>query len=341
MKSPVSLQVRERIAEMAQELPPGDIHLKMGMTRGGDTEGTEERGTLYLPLDPAGYPISPDDLDFGGGNPTAAQIKNASRFSQLMNQIPNPGQKFWTASGDVVWNIWDTVLRSMQLPVGGSTNILQQLKANLEMERRSDMQGDIYYPTNYSPDGFWEATSNNQWKSIAFSPKSTSRCEVMSACTATRGVHDLEFDATGMHFKAEVILVTLLRPWWSPWLFSSTAWRLPPASLTPPLSDGMNPPKGVMTMYANAFLVARNVHLGLDMSRPKNSVLTTQIQRAHALTWSAFQMKGASRSSSPVDGVAELKLTSDGLHSNGLQILGFSCNVLPKCPNPDQKQQWP
>lgn len=341
METPVSLQVRDRISEIARELPPGDIQLEMLTMRGRETEGAGAGGTLYLPLDPAGYPISPDDLDFGSGNPTATQIKNASRFSQLMNQIPNSGQKAWIASGEVVWNIWDIVLESMQLPVGGSTRILQQLKANFEMEKRSDMQGDIYYQTNYSPDGFWKSTFDSRWKSFSHSPKATSKCEVMSACTARDGVRDLEFDATGMNLHAEVILVTLLRPWWSPWLFSSTAWRLESASIVPPLSDGLNPPRGVMTMYANAFLVARNVHLSLDMNRPKNAALNTQIQQAHALTWSAFQLKGANRTTSPVDGVADLKLTNDGLHSNGLQILGFSCNVLPRCPNPDPKQQWP
>jgi hypothetical protein len=163
----------------------------------------------------------------------------------------------------------------------------------------------------------------------------------MTASTAKGDVRDLQFDATGMCFNAEVILVTLLRPWWSPWLFSSTAWRFAPASIAPPLSDGLHPPRGVMTMYPNAFLVGRNVHLGLDMSRPKNAALSTHIEQAHALRWSAFQLKGANRITSTVYGGAELKLTDDGLHSNGLQILGFSCNVLPKCPNPDPSQQWP
>jgi len=341
METTISVQLSDSIAETARELSLGHIRREMRTFAALETKEKEEGGVLYLPLEPAGYPISPDDLDFGSGNPTATQIKNASQFSQLMNQIPNPGQKVWIASGEVVWNIWDMVLDSMQLPAGGPTRTLQELKTNFELEKRSDMKGDTYYQTDYSPDGFWKSIFDSQWKSYAFSPQATSTKEVMSVRTATGCVSDLEFDTTGMSFTAEIILVTLMRPWWSPWLFSSTTWRYSPGSLAAPLSDGLTPPQGVMTMYPNAFLVARNVHLGLDMSRLKNASLPTQIEQAQALSWSAFQMKGANQSTSMVGCEANLKLSSDGLDSSGLQILGFSCNKLPKCPNPDLSQKWP
>ncbi len=341
METSISFKIRDSIAEIAAELPHEVTRLKTQKGKGFAVGAAAEGSIIYLPLEPAGYPISPDDLDFGSGNPTAAQINNASRFSQLMNQIPSPGQKAWFTSGEVVWNVWEIVLDSMQLPAGGSMKTLQQLKANFVMEKRADMQGDIYYETNYSPVGFWNSTFDSHWRSFSYSPEAASSHEIMSACTASDGVRDLEFDPTGMNFNAEVILVTLLRPWLSPWLFSSTAWRFAPGSIAPPLSNGLSPPQGVMTMYPNAFLVARNVHLDLEMSRPKNAALSGQLEQAHALTWSAFQMKGASPASSPFGSVADLKLTDDGLRSNGLQILGFSCSLLPKCPNQDPNQQWP
>ena len=302
-----------------------------------------ERGNvLYLPLEPAGYPISPDSLDFGSGNPTPTQINNASRFSQLMNQIPNAGQKVWTASGRVVWNIWDIVLDSVQFPEGVSANTLLKLKANFEIDRRSNMFGEIYYRTGYSPQGFWKSTFDSQWKSCSFSPDAATRTDdVMSLSTATAKARKLEFDTRGLRFSADMILVTLLRSWWYPWLFNSNNWRYAPGSIGTPLSDGLTPPTGSMAMYANAFLVARNVNLGLDMSRPKNAALPAHIEQADALVWSQFQMKGSSHDTSLIASEADLKLTKDGLHSSGLQIIGFSCNVLPKCPNPNPNQQWP
>lgn len=349
MNNSISNQIDDFIVGVADRLQTGNDRksIRMFATLSAPLVKTisaveEQKRTVYLPLKPAGYPISPEALDFGSGSPTATQVNNASRFSRLMNQVPVAGEDSWVSSSRNVWKIWDIVLDSIQLPSGQSAGALQEIRADFETEKRLDMLGNIYYRTEYSPKEFWKSSSNSQWNMDSFSPNTTTSPQgVMSMSSATGGADEVKFDATGMTVTTDTILVTLLRPWWSPWLFNSRNWRYAPGSLAPPLSDGMNPPTGSMAIYPNAFLVARNVKLGIDFNNPQNASLRAQIEMAQELSFSSFQLKGTGVSGMGGSSAADVKVTDNSVKSIGLQILGFSCNVLPKCPDPDPNLSWP
>ena len=352
MDAPISHQLHNFIADTAKTLALSHLKIKpparLLTTSEGETENLVaaapdlHKNTLYLPLKPSGYPINQQMMDFGSGNPNATQIANASAFAQLVNQIPNSGESIWTASGRIVWNIWEMVLDAMQFPQGASTTQLSQFQSNLQLDKRLDMAGNVYYHTGYSPSQFWLTTGAQQWQSHAFTPNTgSSQVDVMKLSNQEGKENDLEFDASNMSLSSDMILVTILRPWWSPWIFDSPNWRYGPISLASPLSDGEQPPSGAMTMYANAFLVARNVKLNLDMSKPKNQPLAEKLEQADNVVWDAFQMKGHNHEADLPACATSLKATEKGIQSTGLQILGFNCNILPKCPNPNPNLSWP
>lgn len=324
-----------QIAAIAEDLQAKARPVKrMGLV--APAAPTIRADVVYKSIKPAGYPIAPEDLDFGGGNPTPVQIANASSFAALMNQIPNAGQPFWTSSGMTVWNVWKIALESAEVPVNGSSGVFHELKGRLRLAERSDMKGDIYYPTFYSPSSFWTETTG-QWRPLEAAVQPDGTSDQMVACSSGGTPRRIAFDASGMEVSGELMLVTLLRDWWAPWLFDSKAWRFAPGTIAPRLSDGKTPPTGSMPMYANAFMVARNVKVGVDMDKGKNAVLAKQIQMASALAWGPFQLKGTSHGGRE----SALRLTTEGIHSPGMQIVGFSCNVLPKCPDPDPALDWP
>ncbi|NIR28947.1 MAG: hypothetical protein GWN84_06455 [Gammaproteobacteria bacterium] len=324
-----------QIAAIAEELRAKTTQAKDMRSVASATPPTL-KNVVYKSLKPAGYPIAPEDLDFGGGSPTASQIANASAFAALMNQVPNPEQSFWVSSGTTVWNIWQIALESAQVPVNGSSHVFDELKNKLRLARRSDMKGNTYYPTLYSPSSFWTAEAS-QWRPLEAVVPPDGTSDQMVVRSAAGDAQRIPFDASGMPVSGELILVTLLREWWAPWLFDSKAWRYAPATIAPRLSDGKTPPSGAMPMYANAFMVARNVKVGLDIHKRKNAALAKHIERASALAWGPFQLKGTSHGGRE----STLRVTPDGINSPGMQIVGFSCNVMPKCPDPNPDLDWP
>ncbi|MEZ5944247.1 MAG: hypothetical protein R3C18_22890 [Planctomycetaceae bacterium] len=330
-----SSQIQDLLADVAA--PKGQEGLESTLPRGG---------VVYLPIEPAGYPVTPEDFDFGGGSPTKEQIANASQFAQLVNQIPNSLQNTWVSTGRMTWNLWEAVLDSIQFPVGAPANQITDLRAGFQLDKRLDMLGNTYYQTNYTPQEFWKTTSS-AWHRMSYSASSGTLTEDNVKVKRPRILAgdkpevDLPVDAKGMNVTGDLILVTLLRPWWNAWLFESQNWRYAPGSITPPLSDGGDPPSGAMTMYPNAIMVARDVNVRLDMSSPRNRRLVKEADAAHDVSFGPFQLKGNNAHAGSLLRETKLEVTNDGLKSIGMQVVGFQCNLLPQCPNPSTAVTWP
>jgi hypothetical protein len=113
----------------------------------------------------------------------------------------------------------------------------------------------------------------------------------------------------------ELIEVPIVRQWFHPVFLTSRSWRFDdnsPAVKGRQLCDGASPPKGPLPGYAVSAVFARKVSLSLGGSRAASDFVAHQTK--NSLSFGPFFLGGS------VD---------------GMQLIGFRCHVLPKCPDPD------
>lgn len=192
----------------------------------------------------------------------------------------------------------------------GLASVFRTLAAQLQVEKRSDTTGTIFFPTPFFPADFYSSSYAENWRPFEITPQPG----------------DLWLPVgDGGKITGEMITVLLQRSWWSPWVFSNRAWRFSPASGMGALSDGGNPASGMMPLFCSALLIARNVQVvaGQGVSRGPLLSVPFTLNRSVGVT---------AEIPSPL---------SDASASVPMMIFGFVCTALPKSPNPDPFLQWP
>ena len=129
---------------------------------------------------------------------------------------------------------------------------------------------------------------------------------------------------------------------WESYIFKSRGWRLRPNSLSAPLSDGKTPASGSMTMFATALVIAKDVSVQICDKSPQKCNILQAAKAATDLSIGPFSLKGGDQRASGLHWTPALTLRvgDNGLQPSGMQIIGFMCSVLPRCPNPSDGLQW-
>lgn len=102
------------------------------------------------------------------------------------------------------------------------------------------------------------------------------------------------------------------------------------------LSDGKQPPKGLMPAISTDCVFIRN--LTLDFGE-RNAELEANSKKAYgggAVSYGPFFLGGRHESASR-DKSLEASWSRQGVSIRGLQLLGFLCHTLDKCPDPNPK----
>jgi hypothetical protein len=153
------------------------------------------------------------------------------------------------------------------------------------------------------------------------------------------------FNSDYFYLAFEICQVPISRPWFKDAFLVSKAWRFAvndPDYAGKAISDGANPPKGLIPAYPTAVVFIRNLKMTLGHSQGFSEFMSSY-QSASAsgggfVSLGPFFLGGdASHYSSSGNSQRSYGYSWDGqtMTVPGMQIAGFKCHILPKCPNPD------
>jgi hypothetical protein len=86
-------------------------------------------------------------------------------------------------------------------------------------------------------------------------------------------------------------------------------------------------------------IISRNLKLGMDLTSENNSHVASQFRQAARLDWPVLR-KGKITRETKTRRRNDFVKTAAGIECAGMQIIGFVCELLPKCPNPDPTLNW-
>ena len=136
-------------------------------------------------------------------------------------------------------------------------------------------------------------------------------------------------DRSRVAITCELAEVPIVRQWFHPLFLTSRSWRLDrtdPEAKATELCDGANPPAGRLPAYCVSAVFARNLSLSFGPSRTVSDFLAQQAKTypggSGFLSFGPFFL-GSGASAAGCARVADM------------QLIGFRCHALPKCPDPD------
>lgn len=226
----------------------------------------------------------------------------------------------------------------------------QDLKARLKPSKMTDAFGQEFFLSSMVPTGFafsdegWSkftfkekevdhfaSSRTNQWEAQAsLAWKLTFSGEGSGTATETKQVDDVnEFE-----LECAITQIPLVRAWFDPTFIESRAWKL--AGSDPDLtylSDGGDPPKGMMVAYPISVIFARDVRINFKELHDETNELTKSIKAGGKAAFGLFKLSGGYKRDTQEKKVHS-KITENGVEVSGLQILGFRCRLLKKAPDP-------
>ena len=240
----------------------------------------------------------------------------------------------------------------------------QKCKDLMEAYKKTSAFKDFYY-TTFTPSNFvksegWtqlsisssklgqatHADSKSHSRSITtksksgFHSHSTKNTESSSSCNISTSLKARSFS-----LSFEFCQVRIVRPWFKESFLTSKYWRFDPkeSRAGQELSDGGNPPKGIMPAYPTSMFVVRNLSLRFDSKQDASSFSDDYKSKSASYSGGVslgfFNISaGAGYSNSDSSGRADsdLQMSKDGqsITIPGMQVIGFNCHVLDKAPNP-------
>lgn len=224
------------------------------------------------------------------------------------------------------------------------------------MARLEEQHFGLYYPTYFFPTS---ALSRNSWTTITYHDEEAREFARIEESRVDAGVRRnwllglfgvraggesssneerVSCSSGSVRVSFEVMQIPLVRPWFDASVLSSRAWRWAGGDATP-VSDGENPPHGRMPAYASSVLVARNLSIVATFSEDECERLQRSIEGGASISFGIFSLGGNGLSSSS-SSEHRSHLTENGISCPGMQIIGFLCKALPKCPDPDETLIW-
>jgi hypothetical protein len=139
--------------------------------------------------------------------------------------------------------------------------------------------------------------------------------------------------------------VPIVRPWFKNAFLVSRSWRFDP---TLPdvkgrlLSDGGAPPKGMMPAYPTTMVLIRNLTLSIGQSSGFSDFIEQHKSSGTSgggyVAFGPIFLGGSAGSSASSGSKTRdwgYKYDNQGLQVPGMQVIGFKCHIMPKCPDPD------
>ncbi len=138
-------------------------------------------------------------------------------------------------------------------------------------------------------------------------------------------------DAQNLTLEAELIAVTVMRPWFNPLLFGMNSWWVN-GYVPNGISNGdPRNPLGEAPLIPTGFVIAKNVKVSADFSEEDKKFVSNSISTKASGGWGPFSVSGKySHSSSKSD--FQSKFDGGSLIFPGLQIVAWISTVTPASP---------
>lgn len=276
----------------------------------------------------------------------------------------------WVAQGrkDVVERMMSV---KAQIEGRGLALTLRELRQRFERGRiRNPSTMSDFYFTTLVPPTFADALG---WQKVTISQSTYRNYRQMKATRyggsaslnfglfrigggAGRTKERKHFENSGDNFQMEfeVTQVPLVRAaWCDPSILALRSWKFPEnmpdilgvGSEDLPqntVSDGDEPPRGVMAAYPTAAIFARNIKIRSSNWQHEGTDYKSEVNGRGSVSYGPFRLSGGGEHKFATN---EVKGEVEGqeLQSPGMQIIGFRNYILPKSPNPDPSipdDQW-
>lgn len=141
-------------------------------------------------------------------------------------------------------------------------------------------------------------------------------------------------DTTNFKIQFEVAQIPLSMPYLDVPFLESQAWKFAESAIdVTALSDGGQPPKGMLIGYPTMVIFVRNVVVNFDQLHDEKSEVSKALKANAGFSVGPFSVGGDYKNSSQ-QSKSLSHLTKEGLVVEGMQIIGFRCKLLNKAPNP-------
>ncbi|MEO0357239.1 MAG: hypothetical protein AAF386_02890, partial [Pseudomonadota bacterium] len=145
-----------------------------------------------------------------------------------------------------------------------------------------------------------------------------------------------EFQTEGFSFSCEYTMTSIFRPWFDRAFFQSNMIRLP--SGMEPICDGQTPPSGQMTCLPTQVVLIRNLKMNIHFAKGERDRFAKSLNVDSGTKVSYAGIGGlsvdVSHNNQSGGGSNGFESQSQSLSSDGMQIIGFMCDILPECPVP-------
>ncbi len=144
-------------------------------------------------------------------------------------------------------------------------------------------------------------------------------------------------DMSNFSLEFEMCQVQIVRPWLNLNFLKSPYWCFDPDSTThgdAQLSDGKTPPEGRSPVITTSCIFIRDLKLNFANSSQVKQDMSESVNAGGSVGYGPFRL-GGSYSRADAEGSLDMNSDSQGIHVDGMQLIGFKCHVLPQTPNPE------
>jgi len=138
-------------------------------------------------------------------------------------------------------------------------------------------------------------------------------------------------DAQNLTLEAELIAVTIKRPWFNPLLLSMSSWWVKGVPKDGISNGNPGDLKGIMPLVPTGFIVARNVKISADFSEEDKKFVSNSVATKASGGWGPFSISGSyGYSSSKSD--FQSKFDGGTLQLPGLQLIAWVSAISAASP---------
>lgn len=327
-----------------------------------ETETKDFKGNVKKKTEPSDVVIAYDDAQAAyitavGGYRTAYDGYNldVTKDQRAWNAVA-PGLQL---NIDQAWNKWNragkTEVEEAQNALASSVNnairyVIQESQRLVSDEHRlAPLAGEGAWLPSYALPTSWALESSKASKlsfTSAYLNKSESTFAQQYSAEASgswglwhasggvsggKEEKTAHMDAQNLTLEAELIAVSIKRPWFNPLLLSMKDWYVLGYDKNGISNGDSRDLKGVMPLVPTGFVVARNVKITADFSEEDKKFVSSSISTKASGGWGPFSVSGSySQSSSKSD--FQSKFDGGTLQLPGLQLIAWISAITPACP---------
>lgn len=138
-------------------------------------------------------------------------------------------------------------------------------------------------------------------------------------------------DAENLTLEAELIAVSIVRPWFNPLLLGMNGWWIRGYEKNGLSNGNLTAPTGVVPLIPTGFVLAKNVKINADFSSEDKKFISNSIATKASAGWGPFSFSGKYSHSDSKEDFAS-KFDGGSLVFPGLQLIGWISTVAPASP---------